>query len=202
MGFEIEDVEQKALEEMGVFGWPGLEKRAEDFSQSAADDELLMVYVKDGSATLTDSEESLPVKAGQMVMVSAGDVRWSGIASGGVTLLSTSTSLVDVDEFSVDQGSMVDASKVVDAIKAEDEEVKDLDLKEAGLCSPLPLLRVPYSRFSTRSWRPERTSISCNKCAPCSPGLYSIATISFSTSHFQHTALSQPLSRTSHTSTL
>ena len=133
MGFEIEDVEQKALEEMGVFGWPGLEKRAEDFSQSAADDELLMVYVKDGSATLTDSEESLPVKAGQMVMVSAGDVRWSGIASGGVTLLSTSTSLVDVDEFSVDQGSMVDASKVVDAIKAEDEEVKDLDLKEAGL---------------------------------------------------------------------
>ena len=28
---------------------------------------------------------------------------------------------------------MVDASKVVDAIKAEDEEVKDLDLKEAGL---------------------------------------------------------------------
>ena len=92
-----------------------------------------MVYVKDGSATLTDSEESLPVKAGQMVMVSAGDVRWSGIASGGVTLLSTSTSLVDVDEFSVDQGSMVDASKVVDAIKAEDEEVKDLDLKEAGL---------------------------------------------------------------------
>ena len=133
MGFEVEDVEQKALDEMGVFGWPGLEKRAEAFSQSAADDELLMVYVKEGSATLTDSEESKPVKAGQIVMVSAGDVRWSDIAAGGVTPLSTSTGLVDVEEFSVDEGSMVDASKVVDRVKAEDEEVKDLDLKEAAV---------------------------------------------------------------------
>ena len=38
-GFEIEDVSEKQRGEMGVFSWPGLEKRLTPFTQLAAADE-------------------------------------------------------------------------------------------------------------------------------------------------------------------
>ena len=117
LGFEIEDIDQRAMDDLGVFAWPGLEKRSEDFTQSAGDDELLMVYVKDGAATLTDAEETLTVTTGQLVMVSDGEVRWSGLSDGGVTLLSTTTSM-DGDSSPPKPGN---------------EEVKDLSLKEATI---------------------------------------------------------------------
>lgn len=91
-GFEVEDMEKKALDELGVMNWPNLEKRTADFSKSAAGDELLMLYVKDGSATLTEGDETATASAGQIVMVSSGEVRWSGLGEG-VTLLSVVTAL-------------------------------------------------------------------------------------------------------------
>ena len=58
-----------------------------------------MVYVKDGSGSIIDatSDETTQVCAGQMVMISDGQVGWSGISEGGVTLLTTVTPLDDVD---------------------------------------------------------------------------------------------------------
>ena len=91
-GFEVETVDDKALKELGVMNWPNLEKRQVDFSKSAANDELLMVYVKDGSATLSEGDQTATVAAGQIVMVSAGEVRWSKVGDG-VTLLSVLTAL-------------------------------------------------------------------------------------------------------------
>jgi len=85
-------MEKKALDELGVMNWPNLEKRTADFSKSAAGDELLMLYVKDGSATLTEGDETATASAGQIVMVSSGEVRWSGLGEG-VTLLSVVTAL-------------------------------------------------------------------------------------------------------------
>lgn len=128
LGFEVEDVEEKAVGEMGVMSWPGLEKRTSDFSQSAAADQLLMVYVKEGAATLADDEETKPVSAGQMVMVTGGEVRWSEVSEGGVTLLSTTTPLSDVEEFTED-------ALELNPIKAaaEEEEDKDLSLQEAAI---------------------------------------------------------------------
>ena len=49
-GFEVESVDQRAVDEMGVMTWPGLEKRDAPFSQTAGADELLMCYVKEGTA--------------------------------------------------------------------------------------------------------------------------------------------------------
>lgn len=121
---------------MGVFTWPGLEKRAEDFTQTAAADELVMCYVKEGSATLTDAEESQAVSAGQMVMVSDGDVRWSAI-EGSVTLISMTTpvSLADdvatVNRFAGGFPGLGGGAKPEG--EAEPEPVKDLDLNEAGV---------------------------------------------------------------------
>ena len=113
-GFEIESVTQDAVDEMGVMTWPGLEKRDAPFSQNAGADELLMCYVKDGSATLTDAEESGTVSAGQMVMVSDGDVQWSDISEGGLTLISATTQMSDVASDEKDE-----------------DEVEDLNPKEA-----------------------------------------------------------------------
>jgi hypothetical protein len=91
LGFEVEDVSEKAVGEMGVMGWPGLEKRQEDFSQRANPDELLMVYVKAG--TLSDGEERATVSAGQMVMVSNGEVQWTDLEDGGLTLSTRAASV-------------------------------------------------------------------------------------------------------------
>ena len=124
LGFEVEDINEQAVGEMGVFGWPGLEKQTSEFSQSAASDELLMVYIKEGGATLSDEEETKTVSAGQMVMVSDGSVKWSGVTEGGLTLISTTTPLADVDE---------SGAKSAAAVSPEDDPVKDLTLKDAGL---------------------------------------------------------------------
>ena len=56
-----------------------------------------------------------------MVMISDGSVRWSGIAAGGLTLISTTTELKDVEEFT-------DVSLPVDP---EDDPVQDLSPKDA-----------------------------------------------------------------------
>ena len=127
LGFEIESLDQKAVEEMEIFGWPGLEKKLEDFTMSAAAQEIKMVYVKEGSATLTDAEETAKIEAGQMVMVSDGDVRWTGVEP--LTLLSQTVEVKDVEEFSTDDLRL----NAPPTIKPEDEPVKDLTLKEAGL---------------------------------------------------------------------
>ena len=92
MGFEIEDVTEKAVGEMGVFGWPGLAKQSADFSQSAAADELLMVYVKEGKGTISDGEETATVAAGQMVMISDGSVQW-WMREGGASVASAPAKL-------------------------------------------------------------------------------------------------------------
>ena len=126
MGFEIEDVTEKAVGEMGVFGWPGLAKQSSDFSQSVAADELMMVYVKEGKGIISDGEESQPVVAGQMVMISDGSVQWSGIEPE-LVLISTTTALADVDEFS--NNKLVAPKKV----PIEDDPVDDLNLKDAAL---------------------------------------------------------------------
>ena len=44
-GFEVETLEKTALDELGVMNWPNVAKRAEEFTNSAESDELLMVYV-------------------------------------------------------------------------------------------------------------------------------------------------------------
>ena len=128
MGFEVyEDLTPKAVEEMGVFGWPDLAKKAADFSQKAEADELLMVYVKDGSAKVSDGEDEKTVTAGQMVIVNDGSVQWSNIEKE-LILISTTTPAADVDEFSDD--TLVAAPK---RVSPEDDPVEDLTLKEAAL---------------------------------------------------------------------
>ena len=49
MGFEVEDIDDQAVAELGVFSWPGLEKRTST-TQSAGAEELLMVFVQSGTA--------------------------------------------------------------------------------------------------------------------------------------------------------
>jgi len=124
-GFEVETVDEKGVGEMGVMGWPGLEKRTNEFSKSATADELLMVYVKEGSARLTEGEESSEVMAGQMVMISDGEVKWSDVTE--LTLISTTAPLADVTD------DDDEPSAAVVTITADDDPVKDLTFKEAGL---------------------------------------------------------------------
>mmetsp|Transcript_53482 Transcript_53482/g.106416 ORF Transcript_53482/g.106416 Transcript_53482/m.106416 type:complete len:189 (-) Transcript_53482:211-777(-) len=122
-GFEVESVDEKGVGEMGVMGWPGLEKRTNDFSLTASADEVLMVYVKEGSARLTEGDESSAVTSGQMVMISDGNVAWSDVSEGGLTLISTTAPLADVTEEEDDGGSEATAL----------DEPKDLTLKEAAI---------------------------------------------------------------------
>jgi hypothetical protein len=135
-GFEVEEVDQKTVDEMGVFSWPGLEKRQEAFTQTASAEELLMCYVKEGSAVLTDAAETSPVAAGQLVMVNDGDVRWSDIGEGGLTLLSITTEYGDVVEDDVallDDPLGLSTARGASNQVAEDDVVEDLSLKEAGV---------------------------------------------------------------------
>ena len=124
----METVDEKALGELGVMNWPNLEKRSADFAKSATSDELLMVYVKDGSATLTEGDETATVAEGQIVMVSDGEVRWSGV-EGGVTLLSVVTAL-ETDGDVVDDG-LQDEANVLKANIA-----KSLTGSTRGLSAP------------------------------------------------------------------
>ena len=134
MGFDVQSVDEKAVEELGVFSWPGLAKRTEDFAQSATSEEMLMVYVKEGSATVVDAEGTTTVAEGQMVIISDGDVKWTSISDGGVTLITATSPLVDTDED--DSGGIarwlgLGGGAAKPEISPEDEEVKDLDAKEA-----------------------------------------------------------------------
>ena len=126
MGFEVESVTEQAVGEMGVAAWPGLEKRAAPFSQSAGSDEMMMIYVREGSATVKDADAESTVNAGQMVMLSDGNLEWSAIGEGGVTLLTTTAPLTDV----VNDGMEL---KVLPNTQVEEEEVKDISIKEAGI---------------------------------------------------------------------
>ena len=124
---------------MGVFSWPGLEKRQEDFSKAASSDEMMMVYVKEGTATLSDADDTKTVKSGQMVMISDGEVQWSGIGDGGLTLISLTTELSEVVEkeapppLSFDPLSFAAGAGpgAPGAEPAEPEELPDLTLGEA-----------------------------------------------------------------------
>ena len=87
------------MEELAVFNWPGLDQKAELFTQTALAGELLMVYVKNGAAQLSAADEDdRAVSEGELVMISDGEVRWSPTSDGGVTLLSTTTTNRVVDE--------------------------------------------------------------------------------------------------------
>lgn len=130
LGLEVDDVDAKAVEELGVMNWPGLEKRAEDFCKVASGDELVMVYVKQGSAVVTDpsTDESKEVRTGQMVMISDGEARWTSISDGGLTLLSAVTALesLEEDESSKELGLL--------GLPTEGDSDEDLSLPElAGL---------------------------------------------------------------------
>lgn len=126
-GFDVEDVSEKAVEELGVFNWPGLEKRLMPFTQSAAADEIMMVYVKEGSGTVAmEGEEDAPVTSGQMLMISDGEAAWSAISEGGLTLLSMTAPLADV----ADDEPAFDPLNVAPA-PAEPEPIQDLTPAEA-----------------------------------------------------------------------
>ena len=116
-GFEVEDLSAKDVEEMNVLNWPGLEKRSEDFEKVAFPDELVYVYCREGGATLSaDGEETVTIAAGQLVIVNDGAVRWTEIAEGGVTLITTTSS---TDPDAPEPGAP--------------EEPKDLTLKEGAI---------------------------------------------------------------------
>ena len=53
LAFDVERLDGKAVEELAVFNWPGLDQKAEPFTQTALAGELLMVYVKNGAAQLS-----------------------------------------------------------------------------------------------------------------------------------------------------
>ena len=97
--FDVERLDGKAVEELAVFNWPGLDQKAEPFTQTALAGELLMVYVKNGAAQLSAADEDdRAVSEGELVMISDGEVRWSPTSDGGVTLLSTTTTNRVVDD--------------------------------------------------------------------------------------------------------
>ena len=77
---------------MNVLNWPTLEKRTEEFEKVAFPDEMVYVYCREGSASLSaEGEEDTTITAGQLVIVNDGSVRWSNIPEGGVTILSTTS---------------------------------------------------------------------------------------------------------------
>ena len=73
--FDVERLDGKAVEELAVFNWPGLDQKAEPFTQTALAGELLMVYVKNGAAQLSAADEDdRAVSEGELVMISDGEV--------------------------------------------------------------------------------------------------------------------------------
>ncbi len=95
LGFEVETIDAKARDEMGVMTWPGLQQESGTFSQRAGAAEILMVYVKEGVGTVTDGEDTAQVGEGSMLMVNDGEVNWS-VPDGSVTLLSMTAPMADV----------------------------------------------------------------------------------------------------------
>ena len=108
LGFDVEDVEEKAVGEMGVMGWPGLEKRTSDFSQSATADELLMVYVKEGTATLADDDETRQVSGERY----RGALMLGAVGRETLERLSNELSLMEVNR-TVGQVVALDAEQVL-----------------------------------------------------------------------------------------
>jgi len=118
-GFEVETLSSNDVLEMNVMNWPGLEKRTSDFEQSATEDEVKMVYVKDGEAVVSDAEETTTVGPGSLIMIQGGDTKWGVTAEGGITLISLTTSTDEVTGDGVLEGQ-------------EPEPVQDLTLQEAA----------------------------------------------------------------------
>jgi len=133
MGFEVEGLDEQAVGEMGIVAWPGLEKRTAPFEQSASGDEMMMIYVKEGTAKIADGDETATVEAGQLVMLSDGGLSWSDIGDGGLTLMSTTAPLSDVMDDTADDLSFnplkASGGDSVDA----DDDPKDITPKEAAL---------------------------------------------------------------------
>ena len=98
LDFQVENMDQKLVEELDVLNWPTLEKRSLDFWQEVNQTKLKMVYLKQGSALIGDGEQVEKVKAGQLVSISNGTVQWTQLSEGGVVILSIETSLDDEDD--------------------------------------------------------------------------------------------------------
>jgi len=140
-GFEVEELSQSDVMEMNVMNWPGLEKRTSAFSQSASDEEVKMVYVKDGEATVSDAEETKTVGPGSLIMIQGGQTKWDVAEGGGITLISLVTSTDEVTGEGVAKDS---------AAPKEAEELEPVTLKEyAGLLGAGLLLGFVLSVGST-----------------------------------------------------
>ncbi len=145
-GFSIEE----PLEEMNPLSWPNVQKRQSDFDMTAGPDEIKLIYVQGGSATITDADgKSEAASPGQMVMVYDGSVRWTVTPdSGPLTLLSS-----EGIEYSDEEAEQAQAES--DALQKPPDA--DLSLTEgAGLLAGLrvvppraPSTRVAHSRRST-----------------------------------------------------
>ena len=116
-GFEVETLSDNDVMEMNIMNWPGLEKRTSEFYQYASDEEVKMVYVKDGEAVISDDEETKTVSSGSLVMIQGGETKWDVTEGSSVTLISLMTSTDEVTE----EGS------------SGGEPVQDLTIKEAAL---------------------------------------------------------------------
>ena len=80
-GFEVETLKGKDVEDMNILNWPTLEKRLEDFEKSAELDEMMYVYCREGSASLSaEGEEDTTISAG------ARDRQRSALASPALTV--------------------------------------------------------------------------------------------------------------------
>ena len=134
-GFSIEE----PLEEMEPLSWPNVQKRQSDFDMTAGPDEIKLMYVQGGSATITDADgKSETASPGQMVMVYDGSVRWTVASdSGPLTLLSS-----EGIEYSDEEAEQAQAES--DALQKPPDA--DLSLTEgAGLLAGLhaPSRRSP-----------------------------------------------------------
>mmetsp|Transcript_39604 Transcript_39604/g.96144 ORF Transcript_39604/g.96144 Transcript_39604/m.96144 type:complete len:175 (-) Transcript_39604:152-676(-) len=117
-GFEVERLSQDDVLEMNVMNWPGLERRTSAFSQSAGEDEVKMVYVKEGEAVVSDADERQTVGPGNLVMIQGGETKWE-VAEGSLTLISLTAA---ADEVTGEKASPV-----------SEPPPDDLSLKEVAL---------------------------------------------------------------------
>ena len=167
---------------MNPLSWPNVQKRQSDFDMTAGPDEIKLIYVQGGSATITDADgKSETASPGQMVMVYDGSVRWTVTPdSGPLTLLSS-----EGIEYSDEEAEQAQAES--DALQKPPDA--DLSLPErAGLLAGLrvvppraPSTRVAHSRSTARA-----PSLPCSRLLypPCADmmraaGLLSGALIAF-----------------------
>ncbi|KAL3927912.1 MAG: hypothetical protein SGPRY_002613 [Prymnesium sp.] len=134
-GFEVESLSDNDVLEMNVMNWPGLEKRTSSFSQSAGEDEVKMVYVKEGKAVVSDAEETKSVGPGNLIMIQGGETTWD-VSDGALTLISLVTATDEVT------GEGVEAT-----VEAPPE---DLSLKEGALLLGGGLLFGGFLAFLSR----------------------------------------------------